>query len=207
MAETWSGKMDTAVLQRAMARTAPALRGLADDGEAWTVWPIHTVAADEPLGGRRRHRADRRRRACHDALRGARRGDGDRGRRNAGRAGRRQTGRRSAPRLTAWEKQRRDRGSRRVVAPRRHQPPRLARCRRRGQLRNVYLQVQSPKRLAAGFDWLYGWEPPIIEGMIGLSCEAPATAPATAAAGSTSRFASPPRARPRPSRCCSRPAR
>ena len=83
-AESWSGKADIAVLQDGHARVRRQLLArLADDGGAWTVWPIHTVDLDEALDRAGRHRADRRRRARHDALRRPGCGDGDRGCRNA----------------------------------------------------------------------------------------------------------------------------
>ena len=31
------------------------------------------------------------------------------------------------------------------------------------RMRNIYLRVHSPERLAARFDWLYGWEPPSLK--------------------------------------------
>ena len=61
--------------------------------------------------------------------------------------------------LTAWEKERRSRiarVTRRGATNRRawHASGIIAR------MRNLYVRMHSPKRLAAGFDWLYGWEPP-----------------------------------------------
>lgn len=64
--------------------------------------------------------------------------------------------------LTGWEKERR---------------LRIARVVRRGatnrrawhasgvvaKVRNFYLRIHSAGRLAAGFDWLYGWEPPVLK--------------------------------------------
>ena len=162
MAETWSGKMDAAVLKRAMARTAPALRGLADDGEAWTVWPIHTVAADEPwvAPGGIALIGDAAHAMIPYAAQGAAMAIED-GETLAARVVGRQGTLGAA--LTAWEKERRSRIARvvrRGATNRRawHAAGAVA------KLRNVYLKVQSPERLAAGFDWLYGWEPPIIKG-------------------------------------------
>ena len=82
MTESWSGRADAATLRQAMQNTA--LAPLAQDGEAWTAWPIHTVDG-RPSLDRARARADRRRRACDDALCGAGCGDGDRGCGDAGR--------------------------------------------------------------------------------------------------------------------------
>ena len=62
----------------------PQLVRLVDEAAPWTAWPLHTVDASRPWTTRRQHRADWRRRARHDALRGTGCGDGDRGRRDAG---------------------------------------------------------------------------------------------------------------------------
>ena len=90
IAEGWSGQADPAHPGAAPC-AAPHLRlaQLADDAGPWTAWPIHTVDRRQPVDRAGRHRADRRRGACDDALRGARRGDGDRGRRDACRIRRR----------------------------------------------------------------------------------------------------------------------
>lgn len=162
MAETWSGKMDTTTLKRAMLRTAPALRRLAEDGEAWTVWPVHTVDAGEEwispggiaLVGDAAHAM------TPYAAQGAAMAIED-GETLAARVVGRQ-GTLSAA-LTAWEKERRSRISRvarRGDSNRRawHASGAVAR------MRNLYLRLHSPKRLAAGLDWLYGWEPPVIKG-------------------------------------------
>lgn len=161
MDETWSGKMDIAVLKRAMQRTAPALRNLTDDGEPWTAWPIHTVDASEPwisaggiaLVGDAAHAmtpyaAQGAAMAIEDAETLAARVVGRQGTLSAA--------------LTAWEKERRtriSRVSRRGASNRRawHASGAVAKA------RNLYLRFNSAKRLAAGLDWLYGWEPPVIK--------------------------------------------
>ncbi len=162
MAETWSGKMETAPLKRAMQRTAPALRHLVDDGEAWTVWPIHTVDPREPwiAAGGIALVGDAAHAMTPYAAQGAAMAIED-GETLAARVVGRQGTLGAA--LTAWEKERRSR---------------IARVRSRGatnrrawhasgavaKVRNLYLRVHSPRRLAAGLDWLYGWEPPVIKG-------------------------------------------
>ncbi len=162
MAETWSGKVDMAVLRKAMARTAPALARLADDGETWTAWPIHTVQPGgtwvAPGGialiGDAAHAmtpyaAQGAAMAIEDAETLAVRVAGGRG--GLGVA------------LTAWEKERQ---------------PRIARVAKRGALnrrawhasgpvamaRNIFLRMSSPEKLAADLDWLYRWEPPVPKG-------------------------------------------
>ena len=81
--------------------------------------------------------------------------------------------------------------------------PRIAKVVRRGALnrfawhasgpvalaRNLFLKTRSPEKLAADLDWLYGWRQQPTAGPI--SCRAPASRPASAAAGSTSRSAGP----------------
>ena len=161
MAESWSGQMDTAVLRRAMGRTAPALRALAGDGEAWTAWPIHTVPAKEPwiAAGGIALVGDAAHAMTPYAAQGAAMAIED-GETLAVRVIGRQGTLASA--LTAWEKERRSRVSRvarRGAANHRawHASGLVA------KMRNVYLQVHSPERLAKRFDWLYGWEPPSLK--------------------------------------------
>lgn len=159
MAETWSGKMDITVLKRAMQRTAPALRGLADDGQAWTVWPVHTVAPSEPwiATGGIALIGDAAHAMTPYAAQGAAMAIEDAETLALHVVGRQGT---LAASLAAWEKQRRSRilrVARRGAANHRawHASGPVA------MVRNAYLRMQSPTRLAAGFDWLYGWEPPV----------------------------------------------
>ena len=145
------------LLEALQRRGAPATAGSWSRRSAsWTVWPIHTVAFDGPwtLGGG--VRADRRRRPRDDAVCGARRGDGDRGRRDAGRH-RRRLGRercRSAGSLGGGAAAARSsrvvrRGALNRFAWHASGPVALA--------RNLFLRTRSPERLAADLDWLYGW--------------------------------------------------
>ena len=158
MAETWSDKADIAVLKKAMARTAPALARLADDSEAWTAWPVHTVrdgaswvaSGGMALIGDAAHAmtpyaAQGAAMAIEDAETLAVRVAASRGGLGAA--------------LAAWEKERK---------------LRIARVARRGALnrrawhasgpvamvRNIFLRMNSPEKLAADLDWLYRWEPP-----------------------------------------------
>ncbi len=162
MAETWSGNMDIAFLKRAMQGTAPSLRRLADDGDDWRVWPIHTVDAKEQWidAGGIALVGDAAHAMTPYAAQGAAMAIEDGETLAARVVGRKGT---LAAALTAWEKERRSR---------------VARVSRRGatngrawhasgasaKIRNLYLRMHSPARLAAGFDWLYGWEPPVLKG-------------------------------------------
>ncbi len=161
MAETWSGKMDINVLRRAMQRTAPGLRSLADDGDSWTVWPIHTVDPSEPwvATGGIALIGDAAHAMTPYAAQGAAMAIEDAETLALHVVGRKGT---LAASLSAWEKQRR---------------ARVARVARRGasnhrafhasgpvaKVRNLYLRMKPQSRLAAGFDWLYGWEPPALK--------------------------------------------
>jgi salicylate hydroxylase len=155
---TWAARTDLTLLRRAMDRTSPALAGLADDGAEWTCWPIHTVDATQSwtpqpglvLIGDAAHAmtpfaAQGAAMAIEDADRlaahvTARPGD-------------------LAGALSSWEAERR---------------PRILRVARRGAVnrlawhaagpvalaRNLFLKLRPPEKLAAGLDWLYGWDPP-----------------------------------------------
>jgi salicylate hydroxylase len=161
IAESWSGRMDTAQLKRAMRRTAPALRQLAEDADAWTVWPIHTVAATEPwiATGGIALVGDAAHAMTPYAAQGAAMAIEDGETLAVQVVGRQGT---LGAALTAWEKQRRARVAkvvRRGATNYRawHASGMMAR------MRNIYLRVHSPERLAARFDWLYGWEPPSLK--------------------------------------------
>ena len=128
LGEDWSGQADPALLDAARSPARPASSAaLIEAVASWTAWPIHTVDVRRPMDARRRLRADRRRRACDDALCRARCGDGHRGRRDAGRCRAPVAGLMPARRWQHGKPQRRAR-----IAdgdpPRRAQPLRLA-CR------------------------------------------------------------------------------
>lgn len=150
------GTVPDAPLRQALSRSAPALRSLADDGIAWTHWPIHIVdqrspwtAAGVALIGDAAHAmtpyaAQGAAMAVEDAVT------------LAGCVAGRSVGIREA--LAHWEAERR---------------PRIAAVARRAAInrlawhaagpvalvRNFILGRRSPERLAADMDWLYGWTP------------------------------------------------
>ena len=154
MAESWSERGDASALKKAMRRTAPALAKLAEDGSAWTFWPIHTVETTGPwtapgfaLIGDAAHAM------TPFAAQGAAMAIED-AETLAAAAGRSSD---LASSLAAWEARRR---------------PRVAAVRRRGAfnrfvwhasgpiglVRNLFLQLRSSESLAADMDWLYGWD-------------------------------------------------
>ncbi|MEW9837649.1 FAD-dependent monooxygenase [Mesorhizobium marinum] len=156
--ETWAGNLDIGILKRSMRRAAPALLSLADDIAEWTVWPIHTVRANAPwtteqgiaLIGDAAHAmppyaAQGAAMAIEDAEM------------LAGEVQAHPDSLKAA--LAAWETERR---------------LRIERVARQGRLnrftwhaagpaalaRNLFLRTRRPEKLAARFDWLYGWTPP-----------------------------------------------
>ncbi|MFI0843640.1 FAD-dependent monooxygenase [Mesorhizobium sp. IMUNJ 23232] len=48
LGEDWSGKPDPAPLRDMLRRSATPLAALAEDADAWTAWPIHTVDSAKP---------------------------------------------------------------------------------------------------------------------------------------------------------------
>lgn len=155
--QTWAARADPAVLQKAMARTAPLFAGLARDGAEWMAWPIHTVDASQSwtpgpslvLIGDAAHAmtpfaAQGAAMAIEDAERLAAH--------VASRPGE------IAAAFASWEAERR---------------PRISRVARRGAVnrlawhaagpaalaRNLFLKLRPPAKLAADLDWLYGWDP------------------------------------------------
>lgn len=157
IAEQWSGETDAGALARAMQGTAAALSRLVQEAGPWTVWPLHTVDASRPwtapsgivLIGDAAHAmtpfaAQGAAMAIEDAWTLA---DAVLAAQN------------KADALQQWEAVRK---------------ARVAKVARRGALnhfawhasgpvaiaRNLFLRLNSPARLAAGMDWLYGWTPP-----------------------------------------------
>ncbi len=156
--ETWSEVMEPPRLAKAMAGTAPQLLGLAEDGEPWTAWPVHTADPKPPwvtadsiaLIGDAAHAM------TPFAAQGAAMAIEDAETLAASVA----VGRADlATSLGAWQRNRRKR---------------VARVAKRGAInrfawhaygpaafaRNLFLSLRSGDRLAADLDWLYGWEPP-----------------------------------------------
>jgi salicylate hydroxylase len=156
-AGSWASAIDTGPLERAMRGFAPSLAGLAEATKPWTAWPIHAVDPNGPwtdprglaLVGDAAHAmtpfaAQGVAMAIEDAwvLAVLAAGSPD--------------GLPSA--LARYEAIRR---------------PRIRRVVRRGAFnhftwhasgpvalaRNLVLSARSPGRLAADFDWLYGWRP------------------------------------------------
>lgn len=161
LGEDWSASTDPAPLEKMLRRTAPPLAALAEDADAWTAWPIHTVDSARPwiqngnfaLIGDAAHAmtpfaAQGAAMAIEDAWTLA---DAFSGAFNGSAPGL------AAPALAAWEKRRRQR---------------IARVARRGAFnrfvwhaagpvawaRNRVLASRPPESLAADMDWLYGWK-------------------------------------------------
>jgi salicylate hydroxylase len=163
LGEDWSARIDPAPLRDMLRRTAPPLAALAEDADAWTAWPIHTVDSAMPwiqngnfaLIGDAAHAmtpfaAQGAAMAIEDAWTLAAAFSSVFNGSAPGLAA-------LAPALAAWEKIRRQR---------------IARVARRGAFnrfvwhaagpvawaRNRVLAAKSPDSLAADMDWLYGWE-------------------------------------------------
>jgi salicylate hydroxylase len=154
---SWANALDTGPLARAMRGFAPPLAGLAEVAKPWTAWPIHAVDPDGPWTDRRGLAliGDAAHAMTPFAAQGAAMAAED--------AWVLATLVAEAPNdlpaaLTHYEAIRR---------------PRIRRVVRRGTFnhftwhasgpvalaRNLVLAARSPDRLAADFDWLYGWRP------------------------------------------------
>lgn len=151
----WAAKADPAALHAAMGGTGALLHGLVATARAWTVWPLmevpeqgawhkgRVVLIGDAAHAMTPHAAQGAGMAIEDAFvlaaRVAAAGDD------------------LEPALARFEAERR---------------PRVARARRRGRFnrfvwhawgpialgRDLVLSVRSPEKVAADFDWLYGWK-------------------------------------------------
>lgn len=152
----WAADSDPAILRSATAGTGDLLRGLIDATDAWTAWQLMEVASDMPwhqegvvlIGDAAHamtpHAAQGAAMAIEDAFVLA--------------AHVAQAGDEWEPALARFEAERR---------------PRVERVRRRGRFnrlvwhawgpialgRDLVLSMRPPDKVAADFDWLYGWKP------------------------------------------------
>ncbi len=155
LGEHWSAQTDAAPLRRAMRAVASPLAALAEDGGAWTAWPVHTVeAAAWTFGGRAALIGDAAHAMTPFAAQGAAMAIED-AETLAACVAAEPEGLASA--LAGWEAMRR---------------PRLRQVARRGAFnrlvwhaagpaamaRDLILRLRRPEHLLADFDWLYGWD-------------------------------------------------
>jgi salicylate hydroxylase len=153
MPTAWDGKTDAAPLRQALRSAAPALCNLAEDGSAWTVWPIHSVDQSRPwTSGRVALIGDAAHAMTPFAAQGAAMGIEDAATVAAVAAHANDL----SAALADWERQRKvrvakvaRRGAFNQFAWHASGPTALA--------RNLVLRMRAPESLAADMDWLYGW--------------------------------------------------
>lgn len=155
-AGSWTSIFDTGPLAHAMRGFAPPLADLAETAKPWTAWPIHAVDPDGPWTNPRGFAliGDAAHAMTPFAAQGAAMAIED------------------AWVLAALVAERPDDIPAALTRYETLRRPRIRRVVRRGTLnhftwhasgpvalaRNLVLAARSPERLAADFDWLYGWE-------------------------------------------------
>ena len=143
-------------MRRALGRTARPLAALAEEGAAWTAWPVHTADTEGPWtrAGGFALIGDAAHAMTPFAAQGAAMAIEDADTLAAFVAARPD---RLASALSGWEALRR---------------PRIRRVAARGSFnrfvwhaagpaaaaRDLILRMRRPERFAADFDWLYGWD-------------------------------------------------
>jgi salicylate hydroxylase len=157
VAEGWSGKSDTGILERALRGAAPAIVQLVRIAGPWTIWPLHTVDAKAAwTNGRIALIGDAAHAMTPFAAQGAAMAIEDAGTLADAIVARQHD---FAGALREWERSRQTRvlrvirrGALNRLAWHAAGPVALA--------RNLFLKGRSPQGLAADLDWLYGWKAP-----------------------------------------------